>query len=147
MSTFAEKIRVLRRNKGWTQAQLAETLSLSESAIQKWEAEKNAPPITELKRLAEVFQIPAAALIDDAIDIPEYYEIDSVPAEEFYPRNACRDATPHQVLDAGLQNGATLHRFQNPTGVPYSAIYIGNTEICSCEREHEQGMVAHFLGK
>ena len=69
MSTFSEKIRILRRNKGWTQAQLADALSLSESAIQKWEAEKNAPPVTELKRLAEVFQIPAAALIDDAIDI------------------------------------------------------------------------------
>ena len=144
MATFSEKIRILRKNKGWTQAQLAEALSLSESAVQKWETEKNAPPVTELKRLSEMFQIPAAALIDDAIDLPEYYEIDSIATEDFYPRNAYRDSTPHQVLEAGLKKEATLHRFLNPAGIPYSAIYDGNIEICSCERDHEQGMINYW---
>ena len=35
MSTFSEKIRILRKNREWTQAQLAEALSVSESTVQK----------------------------------------------------------------------------------------------------------------
>lgn len=144
MATFSEKIRILRKNKELTQAQLADALSISESTVQKWEAEKNTPPITELKRLAEMFQLPAAALIDDAIDVPEDYDIEIIPTEEFYPRNACRDLTPHKVMEASLKKDATLHRFQNPAGVPYSAIYVGSIEMCSCQREHEQGMIDYW---
>ena len=51
MSTFSEKIRILRKNREWTQAQLAEALSVSESTVQKWEVDKNTPPVTEIKRL------------------------------------------------------------------------------------------------
>ena len=35
MSTFSEKLRILRKNKEWTQAQLADALSVSESTVQK----------------------------------------------------------------------------------------------------------------
>ena len=59
MSTFSEKLRILRKNKEWTQAQLADALSVSESTVQKWEVDKNAPPVSEIKRLAEVFYLPA----------------------------------------------------------------------------------------
>lgn len=144
MSTFSEKIRTLRKNRGWTQAQLADALNLTESAIQKWEKAKNHPPVNELKRAAEVFSIPAAALIDDEINVPEYFLIDDIPADEFYPRMASSDSTSHQVFDAALIKGATLHRFRNMAGVEYSAIYIGNTEILSCERDHEQGMIDYW---
>ena len=34
MSTFSEKLRILRKNKEWTQAQLADALSVSESTVQ-----------------------------------------------------------------------------------------------------------------
>ena len=51
MSTFSEKLRILRKNKEWTQAQLADALSVSESTVQKWEVDKNAPPVSEIKRL------------------------------------------------------------------------------------------------
>ena len=57
MSTFSEKLRILRKNKEWTQAQLADALSVSESTVQKWEVDKNAPPVSEIKRLAEVFAL------------------------------------------------------------------------------------------
>ena len=73
MSTFSEKIRILRKNREWTQAQLAEALSVSESTVQKWEVDKNTPPVTEIKRLADVFYLPVTTLVDDAVDIPEYY--------------------------------------------------------------------------
>ena len=63
MSTFSEKLRILRKNKEWTQAQLADALSVSESTVQKWEVDKNAPPVSEIKRLAEVFYLPVGDLL------------------------------------------------------------------------------------
>ena len=144
MSSFSEKIRILRKNREWTQAQLADALSVSESTVQKWEVDKNAPPVSEIKRLAEVFYLPVTSLVDDAVDIPEFIYLESIPAEDFYPRNAALDSTPHKVYDAGLKNYANLHRFLNKAGEPYSAIYVGRDERLSCERDHEQGMIDYW---
>ena len=144
MSTFSEKIRILRKNKEWTQAQLADALSVSESAVQKWETDKNTPPISEVKRLAEVFYLPATTLIDDTVEIPEFFLLESLSADEFWPRPATLDSTPHKVYDAGLIKNANLHRFLNKAGVPYSAIYVGRNEMLSCERDHEQGMIDYW---
>ena len=144
MSTFSEKIRILRKNKEWTQAQLADALSVSESAVQKWETDKNTPPISEVKRLAEVFYLPATTLIDDTVEIPEFFLLESLAADEFWPRPAALDSTPHKVYDAGLIKNANLHRFLNKAGVPDSAIYVGRNEMLSCERDHEQGMIDYW---
>ena len=144
MSTFSEKLRILRKNREWTQDQLADALSVSESTVQKWEVDKNEPPVSEIKRLAEVFCLPVSYLVDDAIDIPEFYFLGSKPAETFWLRNAILDSTPHKIYDAGLIKNAKLHRFLNPRGVAYSAIYVGNDERLSCERGHEQGMIDYW---
>lgn len=58
-------------------------------------------------------------------------------------------ATPHgfelhSIYDAKLGLDATLHRFLNPAGTPYSAIYRGDQEILSCERNHEEGMISYW---
>jgi transcriptional regulator with XRE-family HTH domain len=144
MSVISEKIRILRKNREWTQAQLADALSISESTVQKWEVDKNAPPVSEIKRLAEVFYLPVISLVDDAVNIPEFYFLETIPAEDFYPRPAATDSTPHKVYDAGLIKNANLHRFLNKAGEPYSAIYVGRDERLSCERGHEQGMIDYW---
>lgn len=59
--TLAEKIKVLRKNRCWTQAVLAEKVNLSEDAIQKWEVGINTPPLEAVKQLAKVFMIPVAS--------------------------------------------------------------------------------------
>ena len=144
MNAISKKIRILRKNREWTQAQLAEALSISESAVQKWENNKNSPPASEIKRLAEVFYLPVTSLVDDTVDIPEFYLLETIPAEEFYPRLASTDSTAHKVYDADLIRNANLHRFLNKAGEPYSAIYIGRDERLSCERAHEQGMIDYW---
>lgn len=144
MSAISKKIRILRKNREWTQAQLAEALSISESAVQKWEVDKNSPPVSEIKRLAEIFFLPVTSLVDDTVDIPEFYLLETIPADEFYPRPAATDSTAHKVYDAGLIKNADLHRFLNKAGEPYSAIYVGHNECLSCERDHEQGMIDYW---
>ena len=88
--------------------------------------------------------LPVTSLVDDAITIPEFYFLESIPAEDFCPRNAMFDSTPHKVYDASLIKNANLHRFLNKAGEPYSAIYVGRDEHLSCERAHEQGMIDYW---
>ena len=49
MSTVFEKIRIARTNRGWTQAELADRLCVSESTVQKWEKSKNTPSMAVVK--------------------------------------------------------------------------------------------------
>lgn len=38
-----------------------------------------------------------------------------------------------------------LHRFENSEGVAYSAIYEGDFEVMSCERQYESHMIQMYL--
>lgn len=49
--------------------------------------------------------------------------------------------TKHEIVNVELKGRARLHRFNNPAGVPYSAIYVGADEIWSCQRSDEQDMI------
>ena len=53
--------------------------------------------------------------------------------------------TPHEITDVDLHNGtATLHRFRNAAGVPYSAIYEIR-EIISAPRDEEDDLIKYYL--
>ncbi len=57
MNTLGEKIRTLRKNKGLTQAQMAEALSVKPQSISKWENDQSAPDIALLPMIARYFGI------------------------------------------------------------------------------------------
>lgn len=50
----------------------------------------------------------------------------------------------HTIAQVELNGGAELHRFKNNAGVDYSAIYVGDNEMMSCERYREQDMIEHW---
>lgn len=52
-----------------------------------------------------------------------------------------RDGIHSIVTDVPLKYDGVLHRFLNPDGVPYSAIYVGKTELFTCPREEEEEMI------
>lgn len=142
-----EKIRNLRSNRGWTQRELAERMYVSEDAVSSWERGINTPPLDMAKNLAEVFDTSLETLTDDAVCIPMIHEMESIPSDELrtdvvFPQGKQDD--DHILCDAELRKGAVLHRFKNPAGVLYSAIYIGTHEIYSCERAHEQQMINYW---
>lgn len=60
---FNEKLQQLRKEKAWTQEQLAEELFLSRTAISKWESGKGYPNIDSLKLLSKTFSVS----IDDLL--------------------------------------------------------------------------------
>lgn len=142
-----DKIKILRANRGWTQAMLAEKVYKTESAIQKWE-KGSSPGVDGINTLAEVFEVSPVILIDDAVEVYEIVFQKTRPgcvfnALELEDGTIVTDSD-HQVYAAGLEVYAELHRFENPAGEPYSAIYVGREEKCSCERDHEHRMIDYW---
>lgn len=63
--TLGEKIRQARRKCGLSQEQLAEKLSVSRSAIAKWETDKGLPDVGNLKTLARLLNVSVDHLLDE----------------------------------------------------------------------------------
>ena len=63
--TFGEKLKEARQKAGFTQEQLAETMSVSRSAVAKWESDKGLPDINNLKAIAKLLDVSVDYLLDD----------------------------------------------------------------------------------
>ena len=60
---IGKTIATLRKEKGFTQAQLAEKLFVSDKAISRWESGVGLPEIANLVELAKVFEVTVDELI------------------------------------------------------------------------------------
>ena len=60
---FSEKLLALRKQKGWTQEELAEALYVSRTAISKWESGRGYPNIESLKAIAKFFDVTVDELL------------------------------------------------------------------------------------
>ena len=70
--TVGEKIKVLRKSIGLTQTELGQRVGVQKNAVSKWECGRVEDiPISTIKRLASLFDVPASYLIDD--DAPLYH--------------------------------------------------------------------------
>ena len=69
--TLGEKIKDARKQCGLSQEQLAEKMSISRSAIAKWETDKGLPDIANLKALAGFLNVSVDYLLDDEERIDE----------------------------------------------------------------------------
>jgi len=63
--TLGEKIREARRKCGLSQEQLAEKMSVSRSAVAKWETDKGLPDVGNLKILARLLSVSVDQLLDE----------------------------------------------------------------------------------
>lgn len=60
---FSEKLQELRKKKGMTQEELAQTLYVSRTAVSKWESGRGLPSIESLRRIAATFSITVDDLL------------------------------------------------------------------------------------
>lgn len=141
---IAHNIRTLRNKLGWTQAQLAHNLNLTESAVQKWETEVNQPPINELVKIADYFNLTMDGLLYCEFDENLYDHIEDIPASYFPDARKNGDKGNHEIYDAHLAKDAKLHRFKSLAGDDYSAIYYRGREELSCIRNHEAAMIDYW---
>lgn len=61
--TYSEKLTALRKEKGFTQEQLADRLGVTRQAVSRWEAGETAPDMASIVKLCEVFGVSADYLI------------------------------------------------------------------------------------
>ena len=65
--TTGEKIYKLRRDKGWSQEELAEKLNVSRQTVYKWEADIATPENENLKQLVSLLDTSYNYLLDDSM--------------------------------------------------------------------------------
>ncbi len=94
--SFGEKLRNLRNERGLTQAQLGQHLSLSESTISLYESERRSPDREKLKRIANFFNVTVDYLIDT--DIREVDILDALEGNKTQLLAGGQPLTPEQRL-------------------------------------------------
>ena len=80
--TFGEKLREARKAAGLSQEQFAEKMSVSRSAVAKWESDKGLPDVNNLKVMAQLLGVTIDYLLDDEekLNLSETKEpIDLIP--------------------------------------------------------------------
>lgn len=62
---FSEKLKLLRKNKGYTQEELAEQLNVSRIAVTKWEAGQTYPDIMNLIQISNIMNVSVDYLVKE----------------------------------------------------------------------------------
>lgn len=62
---FSEKLQLIRKNKGLTQEELAEKLTVSRQAVAKWESGQAYPDISNLIQISNLFHVTVDYLVRD----------------------------------------------------------------------------------
>lgn len=63
MSTFSDRLKELRKNKGLSQKALAESVGMSDTGIQNYELETRKPNSDVVIKLADFFEVSADYLL------------------------------------------------------------------------------------
>lgn len=58
-SLFAERLRLLRNRRGWSQVELGKVVSVSQATISEWELGKASPTVPDLVDLCRCFKVSA----------------------------------------------------------------------------------------
>ena len=62
---FSEKLQLIRKNKGFTQEELADKLDVSRQAVAKWESGQVYPDISNLIQISNLFNVTVDYLVKD----------------------------------------------------------------------------------
>ncbi|MBI0533431.1 helix-turn-helix transcriptional regulator [Sphingomonas sp. TX0522] len=65
MAGLCNRLKVLRKERGWSQSQLAERLEISRQAVNAIETGKHDPSLSSAFRIARLFSRPIAEIFGD----------------------------------------------------------------------------------
>ena len=89
--TFGEKLKEARKESGLSQEQLAEKMSVSRSAIAKWETDKGMPDVNNLKVIAQLLNVSVDDLLDDEEKICFHEMKEAIHLDDYEKTGKCRD--------------------------------------------------------
>lgn len=79
---LSEKIVTLRKQKGWSQEELADKLNVSRQAVGKWETETALPEVDKILQMATLFDVSTDSLLKDDVQLPQTQQPDTVCAAD-----------------------------------------------------------------
>ncbi len=68
---FADKLIQLRKQKGWSQEELAEKMEVTRQSVSKWESAQSVPDIERILQLSDIFDVSLDYLLKNNEDINE----------------------------------------------------------------------------
>lgn len=89
--TFGEKLKNARKEAGLSQEQFAEKLSVSRSAIAKWETDKGMPDISNLKAMSQLLNVSVDYLLDEGERLSFNETKEPIDLSEYTKSGKCRD--------------------------------------------------------
>lgn len=69
--TLGDKIIYLRKQRGWSQEDLAGQLGISRQSVSKWESAASLPELDKIAKMSEIFHISTDYLLKEDIEEPE----------------------------------------------------------------------------
>ena len=96
--TFGEKLKEARKKSGLSQEQLAEKLSVSRSAVAKWETDKGMPDVNNLRTMAQLLDTSVDYLLDEDEKISFNEVKEPINLDEYEKTGKCRDKKDAVVL-------------------------------------------------
>ena len=66
-----EKLYEYRKNKNWSQEELAERLEVSRQTVSKWESGRAIPELNKLIRISEIYNVTVDELVKDEVEMNE----------------------------------------------------------------------------
>lgn len=115
--TIGNKIKLLRKSKGYSQIELAKMLNISSQAISKWESDVSSPDISLLPNIASLFGVA----IDDLFEYSKEQEYEKIEHMIEYQRFLTNDEFMHaeQFLLKEIEDMIDNHRALSTLGDLY----------------------------
>ncbi len=89
--TFGEKLKEARKEAGLSQEQFAQKLSVSRSAVAKWESDKGMPDVNNLKVIAQLLDVSVDYLLDEDEKLSFNEMKEAIDLDLFEVTGKCRD--------------------------------------------------------
>ena len=102
--TLGEKLKSARKESGLSQEQLAEKLSVSRSAVAKWESDKGMPDIENLKSISALLKISIDYLLSDEEKISFKEMKEPINLSDYSKSGKCRSV--YDAVAVAKFNGA-----------------------------------------
>ena len=67
---LSDRILELRRQRGWSQEELAERMEVSRQAVSKWESGQTAPELDKILELSRIFEVTTDYLLKEDGEAP-----------------------------------------------------------------------------
>lgn len=89
--TFGEKLSKSRKEAGLSQEQFAEKMSVSRSAIAKWESDRGMPDVNNLKVMAQLLDVSVDYLLDEDEKLSFNKTKEAIELDSFEVTGKCRN--------------------------------------------------------